>query len=204
MSKWAICKCLHIDNIFKKNNAFNISYYSNFIIKMILLSTILTISKRRLVKTVLRFFQVQGLKSEGAHLPPPPHTPSWFFRGQLNLKVTCHWGKQNLLLKCLHRLNQNMYFWIFTFFIMAQYMVKLVCFSISPHTTYRYILYWLPGKFTRKRASWNYAKLTPWASAFQNRMSTLAGSSYTLLVFLFINLSEISIQKMTSWNYFEL
>ena len=44
----------------------------------------------------------------------------------------------------------------------------------------------------------------PRTSAFQNRMSNPAGSSYTLLAFLFINLSEMSIQKMMSWNYFEL
>ena len=44
----------------------------------------------------------------------------------------------------------------------------------------------------------------PRASAFQNRLSTPAGSSYTLLFFLFINLSEMSIEKMTSWNYFEI
>ena len=73
-----------------------------------------------------------------------------------------------------------MYFWILTFFIMAQYMVELVCFSISPHTSYKYVLIWSPGKLTSKRASWNYAKLDPLASAFQNRMSTPAGSSYTL------------------------
>ena len=89
-----------------------------------------------------------------------------------------------------------MYFLIFTFFIMAPYMVKLVCFIISPRTTYRYILYWLPGKLTSNRASWNYAKLG--ASAFQNR------SSYTSLFFLFINLSEMSIQKMTKGIIFNL
>ena len=43
----------------------------------------------------------------------------------------------------------------------------------------------------------------PRASAFQNRMSTPAGSSYTLLFSIFINLSKMSIQKMASWNYFE-
>ena len=39
------------------------------------------------------------------------------------------------------------------------------------HTTFTYILYWLLGKLTSKRASWNYAKLALWASAFQNRMT---------------------------------
>ena len=91
---------------------------------------------------------------------------SWFFRGQLNPEVTCPWGKQNLLVKYLHRLNQNMYFWIFTFFIMPHYMVKLVCFSSFPHTTYRYILIWLLDKLTSKTASCNYAKLPSLAKCF--------------------------------------
>ena len=63
-------------------------------------------------------------------------------------------------------MTQNMYFWIFTFFITARYMVKLACFSISPHTTYWYILIWLSDKLTSKRASWNYAKLAPLGKCF--------------------------------------
>ena len=96
-------------------------------------------------------------------MPPCPDLAD-LSGGNEILKVTCRWGKQNLLVKYLHRLNQNMYFLnfsIFTSFKMAQYMVKLVCFSISPHTTYRYILYWLPGKLTKNWACWNYAKLAP-------------------------------------------
>ena len=85
--------------------------------------------------------------------------------------------------------NQNMYFWIFTFFIMAQYMVKPVCFSISPHTTCRYILYilyWLPGKLTIKRASWNYAKLAPWQV-----LSKIVCQPLLLLELLCVNYSTI-------------
>ena len=77
------------------------------------------------------------------HLPPP----SWFFMGQLNPESYLPLGQAKFV-KYFCRLNQSMYFWIFTFFIMAQYMVNIV-------------LYWLPGKLTSNRASWNYAKFAP-------------------------------------------
>ena len=64
-----------------------------------------------------------------------PHLAD-FSGGNWILNVTCPWGKQNLLVKYLHRLNQNMYFWIFTFFIMAQYMVKT---SLFQHFSSYYI-----------------------------------------------------------------
>ena len=64
---------------------------------MILLSTILTISKRRLEKNSFEILPGSGIEITGCPLAP----------------------------------------------------------------TYRYILYWLSGKSTSKRASWNYAKLAP-------------------------------------------
>ena len=164
---------------------------------MILLSTILTISKRRPEKNSFEIPPGSGIEIRGCPFAPP----SWFFRGQLNPESYLPLGQANLVVKYLHRLNQNMYFWNFTFFIMAQYMVTLVCFSISYHTTYRYILYWISGKLTSKRASWNYAKLAPGQVLSEIVCPPLQVHH---MVFRFINLSEMTIQKMTSWNYFEL
>ena len=71
--------------------------------------------------------------------------------------------------------------------------------STCPHLQVYIVL--IIRQVDKQKGKLKLGQACPQASAFQNRLSTPAGSSYTLLFFLFINLSEMSIQKMTSWNY---
>ena len=83
-----------------------------------------------------------------------------------------------------------MYFWIFTFFIMAQYMVKLVCFSISPHTTYWYILIWLSDK---QKGKLKLCQTCPSGQVLSKIVCQPLQVPHTL--YIFINLSEMSIKR---------
>ena len=62
-------------------------------------------------------------------------------------------------------------------------------------STYRYILFRLSGKLTSKRASWNYAKLAPRHVLSKTVCQPLQIRHTLCCFFLFINLSEMSIQR---------
>ena len=164
---------------------------------MILLSTILTISKRRPEKNSFEIPPDSGIEIRGCPFAPP----SWFFRGQLNPesylplgqakfvgKISSQTESKYVFLKLHILYNGTIYYYISLFQHFLSYYMQIYIVLII-------------GKVDKQKGKLKLCKACPRASALKNRMSTLQVHH---MFFRFINLSEMTIQKMTSWNYFEL